>query len=529
MTPRIAPLLPTLALTLSGAAAAQCFEQALQPAGIGSSDRFGAALAADGDRLFAGAPGPPEGTVVRYRRDASGVWQQEQTLTPTGSAVAGAFGEALALGHDVLIVGAPHTSGVGAVYVFEEGRPGGVWKQRQALHAALPCAKFGAAVALDGEVLVVGAPFETVGLAHLRGAAYVYRRQPASELWQLEQRIPWPGAGAFMQFGTQVAVAGDFLAVSAPFTGIPAVGEVHVYHWDAASEEWTPHTVLAPGLRAFGQALAMEGEWLLVGMKEALPPTGPWGRVRVYRYDAGTDAWNLEHEELGPDRGYVYSFAEGLALSAGLVVVSASSGPLAFLYELDGAGALHLVAPLAWTASVTYRYTWRAPSVALAGATVALGNEQFFSDRGRVETFGRDRCEPLGRRFCTPALPNSTGHRARIDALGDARLAAELFSLRALLVPTDEVGYFLAAREPGSVPYPGSSGGVVCLSGPILRFRSQFTYSSHTGFFAHALNLASLPTIPPSAVLPGETWYFQGWFRDGASSNFTDGVAVTFL
>jgi hypothetical protein len=30
------------------------------------------------------------------------------------------------------------------------------------------------------------------------------------------------------------------------------------------------------------------------------------------------------------------------------------------------------------------------------------------------------------------------------------------------------------------------------------------------------------------SVLPGETWHFQAWFKDGASSNFTDGLSVLF-
>lgn len=41
----------------------------------------------------------------------------------------------------------------------------------------------------------------------------------------------------------------------------------------------------------------------------------------------------------------------------------------------------------------------------------------------------------------------------------------------------------------------------------------------------------SLPLDHPAAVRGGQTWYFQAWFRDanpGSTSNFTDGVAVTF-
>jgi hypothetical protein len=36
------------------------------------------------------------------------------------------------------------------------------------------------------------------------------------------------------------------------------------------------------------------------------------------------------------------------------------------------------------------------------------------------------------------------------------------------------------------------------------------------------------PTRPRHAVSPGETWVFQAWFADGASSNFTDALVVQF-
>ena len=36
----------------------------------------------------------------------------------------------------------------------------------------------------------------------------------------------------------------------------------------------------------------------------------------------------------------------------------------------------------------------------------------------------------------------------------------------------------------------------------------------------------SFSNIP--AANPGETWAFQLWHRDGASSNFTNGVAIQF-
>ena len=47
------------------------------------------------------------------------------------------------------------------------------------------------------------------------------------------------------------------------------------------------------------------------------------------------------------------------------------------------------------------------------------------------------------------------------------------------------------------------------------------------------IDLTAIPITPPTAILPGETWRFQCWFRDQllfgvTSSNFTDAVRVTF-
>ncbi len=45
------------------------------------------------------------------------------------------------------------------------------------------------------------------------------------------------------------------------------------------------------------------------------------------------------------------------------------------------------------------------------------------------------------------------------------------------------------------------------------------------------VDLTALPTDPPSAVQPGETWYFQVWYSDqnpNPTSNMTNAVAMTF-
>ena len=45
----------------------------------------------------------------------------------------------------------------------------------------------------------------------------------------------------------------------------------------------------------------------------------------------------------------------------------------------------------------------------------------------------------------------------------------------------------------------------------------------------HALDLGAVPAGAGTvAMQPGLTWHFQAWYRDGGTSNFSDGLEVAF-
>lgn len=93
-------------------------------------------------------------------------------------------------------------------------------------------------------------------------------------------------------------------------------------------------------------------------------------------------------------------------------------------------------------------------------------------------------------------------------------------------LPSDPFGYFLVSLTPGSSMPPGSDG-VPCLAGSIGRAnQAGRIFQGPAGHVS--LDLASMPVSPPPPVLPGETWYFQAWHRDGSSSNFTDAIAILY-
>jgi len=141
----------------------------------------------------------------------------------------------------------------------------------------------------------------------------------------------------------------------------------------------------------------------------------------------------------------------------------------------------------------------------------------------------------LGTSYCGPGNPNSTGATSKLRLEGSARVQDDDVTLRASDLPANAFGFFLTSRTAGLVANPGGSQGILCLGGSIGRYvgPGQIKNSGASGAFSLALTLASTPTPSgPVAVQVGDTWHFQAWHRDSnagaATSNFTDGVALTF-
>ena len=196
----------------------------LTPAGGDSRDVFGDAVSLRGDRALVSAPrtrqegdedGARTGAVYVFERRGAD-WQHTAVLTladgDRGDAPGGeAFGESVALADDLAVVGIggyAHQNGerAGAVAVFE--RSGADWSRVATL---LPpdgeaADRFAHAVAIDGGLIVVGAPGDATTDESAAGSAYVFGRERAS--WSLRGKIRHDRAEANDRFGTAVALDG---------------------------------------------------------------------------------------------------------------------------------------------------------------------------------------------------------------------------------------------------------------------------------------------------------------------------------
>lgn len=206
-------------------------------------DQFGHSVAIDGDTLLVGsqAANEEQGAAYVFVRDA-GVWNQQATLTAADGAPGDRFASALAVHGDRAIVGADLQGAIigvnldrGAAYRFQ--RVGGQWSEEEKLMAANPAIgdRFGAAVALDGERYLVGAPGIDADSLVDRGAAFVFgadKPQPPSaprltlDPEQVEVSLE---LGDVLSFPVQIGNAGTDLDLEwSVVDAVPTVDQVRL-------------------------------------------------------------------------------------------------------------------------------------------------------------------------------------------------------------------------------------------------------------------------------------------------------------
>lgn len=145
-----------------------------------------------------------------------------------------------------------------------------------------------------------------------------------------------------------------------------------------------------------------------------------------------------------------------------------------------------------------------------------------------------DTCESIGLVYCSPAQPNTvSASGATIRAFGSNIVVDNNLTFEAEDLPLNQFTLLVNGADAGNVAFPGGSLGILCLGGAIGRHKTELAFSGPTGSAQFAPDLTAIPTpFGNTAVLPGETFHFQAWYRDftgGVSvNNFTDAVEITF-
>jgi hypothetical protein len=212
------------------------------------------------------------GAAYVFVRGPAGWTQEKRVIAGDGEAF-DYFGHAVALDGDRLVVGAysdnhPGRANGGSVYVFERG--GGAWPLAQKIVPADngDNDQFGWSVALRGSTLAVGAVGVTVSGAFSAGAAYVLEHGPGG--FAQTQKIVSTSPGQYEGLGSAVALDGELLVVgqsAGENAAVPFAGSALVLQDDGAgfSTSFDLRTTVVEQGAEFGTSIALEDGIALVG------------------------------------------------------------------------------------------------------------------------------------------------------------------------------------------------------------------------------------------------------------------------
>jgi len=538
-------------------------QQLLEP--LHAFDRFGAAVAVDGEFAVVGAPnentefGRDAGAAYVYRRNG-GVWERTARLSPTGLAQNDRFGTAVAISGTTIAVSAPnddHAAGADAGTVFVFDLVGAAWVTSQLVRAndAAAFDLFGTSLALLGSRLLAGAPLEDNAAGVNAGAAYLFTR--SSGLWSQAAKLASNDLAAGDLFGRSVAIVGSSrVLVGAPEDDPLGISSGSAYVFDRTliigGAVWSQRAKLVPldgaaGDR-FGQALVQEGAHIVVGAPQDDGVGGQdVGSAYIFQVSGATPGQLgntfTQRQKLTdplPTSGDEFGSAlaiEGLDIVVGVPLDDNTKGVdagLLRLFRQNSAGVW--TAPSGTSASDGHPFAMYGTSVAIEGNWVLSGavldTNEAGGNAGAVYCIDFWDGAGVGSNYCV-AVPNATGLGALLVGSGTPYRSNNDLTLRVSRLPLNTTAFFLTSRAPGFITQPGGSQGTLCLNGAIGRFVApgQVQNSGAAGAVQLTVDLAALPQ--PSGSVSGqvgETWHFQAWYRDSvggaATSNFSDGLAV---
>jgi|GEM_PF-4311367 len=236
--------------------------------------------------------------------------------------------------------------------------------------------QFGAAVAVDGNYAVVGARTAefSSGFPTETGTAFIFKKdEGGADNWGEVDRL----AGAFTagsNFGNAVAIEGDIVAIGALGTSVG--GQVNVYENDGADNFLAvgaaiPNPTSVAGSR-FGTSVALLGDLLFVGADSANSANGFSGEVYVFdRNNGGANNWGLIQTITPPVNGQI-RFGDNIDANGPYLIISADRETHS---GVTWAGAAYLYDNSSGSYSVNTKFTRSSPQLRdFFGADVGIND-----------------------------------------------------------------------------------------------------------------------------------------------------------
>jgi hypothetical protein len=271
-------------------------------------DNFGFTVAVNQYDTFTlaavGAPGDDAGNadpfnagkVYLYRSAAAGAaFVSEAVINPPALNQFGNFGTSVAIADNILAIGEPRArvagTEVGAVHLYAKIGPS--WLLQTSIFGTVSNSRFGNAVALSGNTLVIGAPVDVDNASLVSGAVYVYTG--AGALWTQQQKLIAQDREANDRLGLSVSIDGDSLVAGAANDDkVVGADAGSAYVFTRSGSVWTEQAKLrstqAQINERFAQSVSIEADEVLVGAY-CLNVSGCVGSGAVYVFNRTAGVW----------------------------------------------------------------------------------------------------------------------------------------------------------------------------------------------------------------------------------------------
>lgn len=356
-----------------------------------ADDLFGTSIAVSGSLLLIGAPGHDDvadGAGAAYLFDLS-TGQLIHKLLADDGGVDHQFGHAVALSADVAIIGAPRAVNaanehVGAVYLFDVDTGDQIAKLL-ANDGAIGDL-FGSSVASDGVHIVAGARNDQFD-GSASGAAYIFDAQTHAQLHKLTP----DDRQAFMRFGGDVAIEGDVIVVGAIGATTSGSSTGAAYVFSASTGQQLHELVPAGSLTGddFGLSVSINSGLALIGAHNDDNANGFAAGI-AYFFDplAGTEGANLIADDGDPVDFFGWSVALGPSLAIAGAIADDGNGEnagAAYAYDRSTGDQVAKLLPLSGQSEDLAGYdTAIVGNVALVSAP---GDDEHGEDAGAVYVF----------------------------------------------------------------------------------------------------------------------------------------------
>ncbi|MBI4882653.1 MAG: hypothetical protein HY826_01205 [Actinobacteria bacterium] len=492
------------------------FHQKLKASDPSYGGMLGYALDASGSWMVATTPfdDPQLGGIARgaahvYELQGS-TWVHAQKLLASDhtSIYQEFFGRSVAIGGDRIVVGELDDNtkqvGAGAAYVFE--LQGSTWVEVAKLYAADPevGGTFGYSVAVEGDVIVVGAPGNDNGtsLTDL-GAFYVFER--IGGVWTQVQKLTASDAANGDLFGIDVGVSGDTILVgtSQHHHNQFWSGVVYVFTRQGGSFVETQELEIAdfqPGDR-FGTAFDIDADLAVASLYDDDDMGSDSGSAYLFRKQGVT--WQQIGKFIPPD-------------GQPSDIFTASSMAISGSHAIGGAFGDDDACPgdIGCNSGSAYVFEFAPDAVQYCSCPTqgpCANNDKF------------------------GGCKNSTGVGAVLAASGTTSVTSDDLILEARWLPSNVQGIFFMGGWATSTPF---GDGQLCISSGgmgLHRFKPvQSTGAGGLITVGPGIVAQSLSNPPLGQIAPGQSWHFQAWYRNnsgpcGNGTNLSSALRVVFV